>query len=75
MPSQKIMLTETDVIEVKDIVDSMIEMILKLMTDKTRLLTTKYILNSTHILFFISDDGSLSIGEIDNEKKEMNTLH
>jgi hypothetical protein len=67
LPTQKIMLSASDVIEVKNIVDGIIEMVLNSMTDDTRLLTDKYILKSTHIPFFIMNDGSLSLGESGQE--------
>ncbi len=62
-PTQKIMLSANDVIEVKNIVDNIIGMVLDSMTDETRLLTDKYILKSTHIPFFILNNGSLSMGK------------
>ena len=68
LPAHKIMLSASDVIEVKKIVDEIINLILNSMTDDTRLLTDKYILNSTHIPFYILNDGSLSMGKSDREQ-------
>ena len=67
LPAQKFMLSANDVIEVKEIVDRIIELILNSMTDETRLLTSNYILKSTLIPFYILDDGSLSIGKSNTE--------
>lgn len=68
LPTQKILLSANDVIEVKNIIDDIIEIVLDTMTDDTRLLTDKFILNSTHIPFFIMKDGTLSIGKSGKEK-------
>ena len=72
LPVQKLNLSADDVIEVKVIVDSVIEMILNSMTDDTRGLTEKHILESTHIPFFILDDGSLSLGASERKQKGNN---
>lgn len=63
LPSHKIKLTDRDVLEVKRIVDEIINMVLNSMTKSTKDLTEKYILNSTRIPFFVLDDGSLSMGQ------------
>ena len=68
IPTQKTMLSANDVIEVKNIVDGIINTVLDSMKDDTRLLTDKYILQSTHIPFFILKDGSLSLGKSGKEK-------
>ena len=62
LPALKIKLSVSDVIEVQKIVDQIISLILTSMTEEIRRLTDKYILTSTHIPFFILDDGSVSIG-------------
>jgi len=72
LPARKLMLSANDVIEAKNIVDSIIEMVLDSMTDDTRFLTDKYILKSTHIPYFIMEDGSLSMGRSDREQKGNN---
>lgn len=72
LPSQKTMLSANDVIEVKNIVDGIIGLILNSMSDDTRLLTDKYILDSTHIPFYILNDGSLSMGRSDREQNGKN---
>lgn len=72
LPAQKIMLSANDVTEVKNIVDGIIGLILNSMTDDTRLLTDKYILNTTHIPFYILNDGSLSLGRSDREQNVNN---
>lgn len=72
LPAQKIMLAANDVIEVKNIVDGIIGLVLNSMTDDTRLLTDKYILKSTHIPFYILDDGSLSVGGSNREQNGNN---
>ena len=69
LPTQKYMLSVDDVVEVKKIVDSVIEQILNSMEPETRLLTDKYIIESTHIPFHISEDGSISIGWGEVEKE------
>lgn len=68
LPAHKIMLSASNVIEVRNIVDEIINLILNSMTDDIRLLTDKYILNSTHIPFYILNDGSLSMGKSDREQ-------
>lgn len=62
-PSLKGMLSKNDVIAVKDIVDEIIKMIVNSMTDETKALTEKYILNSAIIPFFVRNDGSLLLGQ------------
>ena len=68
LPAQKIMLSASDVIEVQNIVDEIIKLIVNSMTNDTKMLTDKYILNSTHIPFYILDDGSLLIGRSNREQ-------
>ncbi len=68
LPTQKIMLSVSDVTEVQNIVDEIINLILNSMTEDRRLLADKYILKSTQIPFYILDDGSLSIGRSNREK-------
>lgn len=70
LPAHKIMLSANDVIEVKNIVDGIIELVLNSMIDDTRLLTEKYILKATHIPFYILKDGSPSLGKSDRELNE-----
>lgn len=67
LPIQKNMLNVDSVIEVRTIVDDIIQLILKAMTEDTRLLTEKYILNSADIPFFILKDGSHAMGRSDAE--------
>lgn len=74
LPSQKIWLSANDVIEVKGIVDDIIELIVTSMLEDVRLLTNKYILNSGHIPFFILNDGRLSMGTSDKMNFE-NFVH
>ena len=69
LPTQKNMLTVDSVVKVKTIVADTVQLILRAMTEDTRILTEKYILKSTHIPFFILSDGSLSLGRIDNDQK------
>ncbi len=72
MPSQKIRLADNDVIEVKHIVDEIINMVLNSMTESTKELTEKYILNSAVIPFYVLDDGTLSLGRSEKEQNENN---
>lgn len=67
LPTKKTMLSASDVIEVQNIVDEIINLILNSMTDDIRLLTDKYILKSAHIPFYILNDGSLSMGKSERE--------
>lgn len=67
LPIQKNMLNVDSVIEVRTIVDDIVQLILKAMTEDTRLLTDKYILKSTDIPFFILKDGSHAMGRSDFE--------
>lgn len=69
LPSHKIKLTDRDVLEVKRIVDEIINMVLNSMTESTKDLTEKYILNSSLIPFYVLDDGSLSMGQSKREIK------
>ena len=72
LPSQKIRLADVDVIEVKRIIDEIIAMVLNSMTESTRALTEKYILNSSIIPFYVLDNGVLSLGKSDIEKNGNN---
>lgn len=70
LPFLKFKLTESDVLEVKRIVDEIINVVLTLMTESTKDLTKKYILNQDPIPFFVLDDGSLSLGQGKREIKQ-----
>jgi hypothetical protein len=72
LPSQKIMLDDDDVLDVKRIVDEIVNMILNSMTESTKELTQKYILNSAIIPFYILDNGALSLGKSQKEQNENN---
>jgi hypothetical protein len=67
IPVQKNMLTAGSVLEVRNIVDEIIQLVLKTMRDDTKLLTEKYILKAPSIPFFILDDGTLTIAQGDKE--------
>ena len=67
LPSQKIRLAGVDVIEVQRIVDEIIAMVLNSMTESTKALTEKYVLNSSLIPFYILDNGALSLGKSERE--------
>ena len=62
LPAQKFRLSAEDVLEVKERVDSVMELIMSSMETDTRRLTKKYIMESTHIPFFVTPDGRLSLG-------------
>ncbi len=62
LSSLKIKLTVQDVIDVKNIIDEIINDILGLMNQDTKMLTDKYILKEPIIPFFIEETGELKIG-------------
>jgi hypothetical protein len=62
LPSFKLKLTSADVLKVQSIVDEVINSVLQSMTESTRALATKYILKSAYIPYYITADGSLTMG-------------
>jgi hypothetical protein len=67
IPVQKNMLTAASVLEVKKIVDDIIQLIMNAMQDDTRLLTEEHILKPPYIPFFILKDGTLSLAKGEKE--------
>ena len=67
IPMQKNMLTAASVLEVKSIVDKIIQLILDTMLEDTRLLTEEFIMKAPYIPFFILNDGTLSLAKSGQE--------
>ncbi len=67
LPTQKIKLTGQDVIEVKRVVDNIVDSILNSMNQQTRMLTEKYILNEPQIPFLVLETGDIMIGGKDQQ--------
>lgn len=63
LSSHKIKLTLKDVVDVKNMVDAIINSILELMNHDTKMVTETYIFKEPHIPFFTLDTGELVIGK------------
>ena len=68
--SLKIKMTVNDVIEVKNIVDEIVDSILNLMNQDTRIQTEKYILKEAAIPFFVTETGAPILGRKDDRLPE-----
>ena len=63
LPSHKIKLTIKDVVEVKSMVDEIVNSILESMNQDTRMVTETYILREPHIPFIVLETGELVVGK------------